>query len=61
MPKSENPLTALFLTALSEPEKLPEMARGAVKETVGVLLETAGVRLQQEPGGSEPTPSKQGR
>lgn len=39
---SDNPLTNLVLTALLQPDSLRPMAEAAIKEVVGLAMESAG-------------------
>jgi hypothetical protein len=39
---SDNPLTNLVLTALLQPDALRPMAEAAIKEVVGLAMESAG-------------------
>jgi hypothetical protein len=44
---SSNPLTNVLLTALLQPQKLKPMAQAAVKEVVGLAMESAGAGMRQ--------------
>lgn len=47
-PETRNPITMLLMTAIAQPKALRPMVRAAAKETVGHLLEAAGVRLRED-------------